>query len=200
MAERVPGAKLVELPGIDHIPWVGDQDALLDGVEEFLTGTRPHAPVDRVLATVLFTDICGSTALAAEFGNRRWRDLLQSYDSLARREIDRARGRENRYSRRWALRELRWLARAIRRASAIVSAVRSLGITVRAGLHIGECELIGEKIGGIAVHIGARVAAIAGPGEVLVSHTVRDLSLAFGSRTAERTSSRECPGPGHCLP
>jgi class 3 adenylate cyclase len=186
MAERVPGAKLVELPGIDHIPWVGDQDALLDEVEEFLTGTRPHATVDRVLATVLFTDIVGSTTLAAELGDRRWRDLLQSYYTLARREVDRGRGREIDTAGDGLFASFDGPARAIRCASAIVSAVRSLGITVRAGLHTGECEVIGEKIGGIAVHIGARVAAMAGPGEVLVSHTVRDLVAGSGIRFEDR--------------
>jgi pimeloyl-ACP methyl ester carboxylesterase len=186
MAERVPGAKLVELPGIDHIPWVGDQDALLDEVEEFLTGTRPHATVDRVLATVLFTDIVGSTTLAAELGDRRWRDLLQSYYTLARREVDRGRGREIDTAGDGLFASFDGPARAIRCASAIVSAVRSLGITVRAGLHTGECEVIGEKIGGIAVHIGARVAAMAGPGEVFVSHTVRDLVAGSGIRFEDR--------------
>jgi class 3 adenylate cyclase len=186
MAERVPGAKLVELPGIDHIPWVGDQDALLDEVEEFLTGVRPHAAVDRVLATLLFTDIVGSTTLATELGDRRWRDLLQSYYTLARREVGRGRGREIDTAGDGLFASFDGPARAIRCALAIVSAVRPLGITVRAGLHTGECEVIGEKIGGIAVHIGARVAAMAGPGEVLVSHTVRDLVAGSGIRFEDR--------------
>lgn len=186
MAERVPGAKLVELPGSDHIPWLGDQDALLDEVEELLTGTRPHATVDRVLATVLFTDIVGSTTLAAELGDRRWRDLLQSYYTLARREVARGRGREIDTAGDGLFASFDGPARAIRCAAAIVSAVRSLGITVRAGLHTGECEVMGEKIGGIAVHVGARVAAVARPGEVLVSHTVRDLVAGSGIRFEDR--------------
>jgi class 3 adenylate cyclase len=164
----------------------GDQDALLDEVEEFLTGTRPHATIDRVLATVLFTDIVGSTTLAAELGDRRWRDLLQSYYTLARREVDRGRGREIDTAGDGLFASFDGPARAIWCASAIVSAVRSLGITVRAGLHTGECEVIGEKIGGIAVHIGARVAAMAGPGEVFVSHTVRDLVAGSGIRFEDR--------------
>jgi class 3 adenylate cyclase len=162
------------------------QDALLDEVEEFLTGVRPHAAVDRVLATVLFTDIVGSTTLAAELGDRRWRDLLQSYYTLARREVDRGRGREIDTAGDGFFASFDGPARAIRCASAIVSAVRPLGITVRAGLHTGECQVIGEKIGGIAVHIGARVAAMAGPGEVLVSRTVRDLVAGSGIRFEDR--------------
>ena len=186
MAERVPGAKLVELPGIDHIPWVGDQDTLLDEVEEFLTGVRQHAAVDRVLATVLFTDIVGSTALAAELGDRRWRHLLDNYYTLVRREVGRGRGREIDTAGDGLFASFDGPARAIRCASAIVSAVKPLGIAVRAGLHTGECEVIGEKIGGIAVHIGARVAAMASPGEVLVSHTVRDLVAGSGIRFEDR--------------
>jgi class 3 adenylate cyclase len=186
MAERVPGAKLVELPGVDHIPWVGDQDTLLDEIEEFLTGVRPHAAADRVLATVLFTDIVGSTTLAVELGDRRWRDLLQSYYTLARREVARGRGREIDTAGDGFFASFDGPARAIRCASALVNAVRPLGITVRAGLHTGECEVMGEKIGGIAVHIGARVAAMAGPGEVLVSHTVRDLVAGSGIRFEDR--------------
>ena len=185
-AERVPGAKLVELSGADHIPWVGDQDAVLDEIEEFLTGVRPHAGVDRVLATVLFTDIVNSTTLAAELGDRRWRDVLQSYYAVARREVARARGREIDTAGDGLFASFDGPARAIRCATAIVRAVRPLGISVRAGLHTGECEAINEKVGGIAVHIGARVAAIAGPGEVLVSHTVRDLVAGSGIRFEDR--------------
>jgi pimeloyl-ACP methyl ester carboxylesterase len=186
MTERVPGARLIELPGIDHIPWVGDQDSILDEVEEFLTGGRQHGPVDRVLATVLFTDVVESTAMAVELGDRRWRDLLQNYYTLVRREVGRARGREIDTAGDGLFASFDGPARAIRCASAIVSAVRPLGIAVRAGLHTGECEVIGEKIGGIAVHIGARVAAMAGPGEVLVSHTVRDLVAGSGIRFQDR--------------
>ena len=180
MAERVPNAKYVELSGNDHLPWVADQDAILDEVEEFLTGTR-HAPeIDRVLATVMFTDIVGSTERAAALGDRRWRDLLESHHTLVRKELERFRGKEMDTAGDGFLATFDGPARAIRCACAIGDAVRQLGIQIRAALHTGECEVIGEKLGGIAVHIGARVAAHAAPGEVLVSSTVKD--LVAGSR------------------
>jgi pimeloyl-ACP methyl ester carboxylesterase len=180
LAEHVPGARLVELPGIDHIPWVGDADAILDEIEEFLTGTRHEVEIDRVLATVLFTDIVGSTERAAALGDRKWRDLLDGYYTLARREVTRFRGREVDTAGDGFFAAFDGPARAIRCAEAISKGVRPLGIGIRAGLHTGECEVIGGKVGGIAVHIGARVAAQAGPGEVLVSSTVKDLVAGSG--------------------
>lgn len=180
MAERIPGAKLVELPGADHVPWLSDSDAIVDEIEEFLTGVRGRAEPDRVLATVLFTDIVGSTEKAAELGDRRWRDLLDSHNSVVRRELARFRGREVKTAGDGFLATFDGPARAIRCARAISDSVRSIGLETRAGLHTGECEVMGDDIGGIAVHIGARVAAFAGPGEVLVSSTVKDLVAGSG--------------------
>ena len=180
MAERIPGAKLVELPGTDHVPWLSDSDAIVDEIEEFLTGVRGRAEPDRVLATVLFTDIVGSTAKAAELGDRRWRDLLDSHNSVVRRELARFRGHEVKTAGDGFLATFDGPARAIRCACAISNAVRPLGLETRAGLHTGECEVMGDDIGGIAVHIGARVAACAGAGEVLVSSTVKDLVAGSG--------------------
>ncbi|MBI2466358.1 MAG: alpha/beta fold hydrolase [Candidatus Rokubacteria bacterium] len=186
IAERIPGARYVELPGSDHIPWVGDTDAILDEIEEFLTGVRHGPEPDRVLATVLFTDIVGSTERAAELGDRRWRDLLDSYYAAARRELARFRGRELDTAGDGVLASFDGPARGVRCAESLLEAVRSLGLQLRAGLHTGECEVMGDKLGGLAVHIGARVAAQAGPGEVLVSHTVRDLVAGSGLRFADR--------------
>jgi pimeloyl-ACP methyl ester carboxylesterase len=186
LAEHIPGARLVELPGVDHIPWVGDTDAILDAVEEFLTGTRHEAEVDRVLATVLFTDIVGSTERAAALGDRKWRDLLGTYYALTRRELARFRGREVDTAGDGFFASFDGPARGIRCAQAIATGARPLGIEVRAGLHTGECEVLGEKVGGIAVHIGARVAGLAKPGEVLVSNTVRDLVAGSGLSFEDR--------------
>ena len=186
MAERIADARYVELPGADHFPWVGDMDSVLDPVEEFLTRTRQEREPDRVLATVLFTDIVGSTERAAALGDRRWRDLLDGYYGLARREVTRFRGREVDTAGDGFFAAFDGPARAVRCAEAIGTGVRSLGIDVRAGLHTGECEVMGDKIGGIAVHIGSRVAGLAGPGEVLVSHTVKDLVAGSGLTFEER--------------
>jgi len=186
MAERIPGAKYVELPGVDHHPWVGDAEAILAEVEEFLTGVRHVTEPDRVLATVLFTDIVGSTERVAELGDRRWRDVLETYHTLVRRELSRFRGREIDTAGDGFLATFDGPARGIRCACAVSDAVRQLGLEIRAGLHTGECEVMGDKVGGIAVHIGARVATIAGPGEVLVSSTVKDLVAGAGMRFEER--------------
>ena len=180
MAERIPGAKLIELPGDDHLPFLGDQDAVLDEVEEFLTGAR-HAPsFDRVLATVLFTDIVGSTARAAELGDSAWRELLGEHHRLVRRELTRFRGTEIDTAGDGFFAHFDGPARAIQCACAITRAVRGLGLEVRAGLHTGECEIGDGDVAGIAVHVGARVAAQAGPGEVFVSSTVKDLVAGSG--------------------
>jgi class 3 adenylate cyclase len=186
VGERIPGAKIVELPGADHMPWLGDQAAALDEIEEFLTGVRPHPALDRVLATVLFTDIVGSTELAADVGNRRWRQLLEDHNSVVRRELDRFRGRELNTAGDGFLATFDGPARAIRCAIGAREVVRQLGLEIRAGLHTGECELLGEDVGGIAVHIGARVAASARPGEVLVSSTVKDLVAGSGLQFEDR--------------
>jgi len=186
IAAHIPEAKYVELPGEDHFAWIGDLDAVLDPVEEFLTGACQAPEPDRVLATVLFTDIVGSTARAAELGDQRWRDLLTSHHAVVRSELARFRGREVKTAGDGFLATFDGPARAIRCACAVRDAVRSLGIEIRAGLHTGECELMGDDVGGIAVHTGARVAASAAPGEVLVSSTVKDLVAGSRLRFADR--------------
>jgi class 3 adenylate cyclase len=186
VAAHIPEAKYVELPGVDHPPFVGDAEAVLQEVEEFLTGVRPAPEPDRVLATVLFTDIVRSTERAAELGDRRWRDLLGAHHTAVRRELERFRGREVDTAGDGFLATFDGPARAVRCARAIHDAVRPLGIELRAGLHTGEIELLGDDIGGIAVHIAARVAALAGPGEVLASSTVKDLVAGSGLRFEDR--------------
>jgi class 3 adenylate cyclase len=186
IADLVPGARYVELSGNDHIPWLGDTDALLDEVEEFLTGTR-HAPErERALATVLFTDIAGSTERAAVVGDRQWRELLERHHALVRDQLAVYGGREVKTMGDGFLATFDGPARAIRCASTIAERSSSEGIEVRAGVHTGECELIGEDVGGMAVHIGARVAERAAPGEVLVSGAVRDLVVGSGIDFADR--------------
>jgi class 3 adenylate cyclase len=186
LAEHIPGARLVEQPGDDHFPWLGEADAFVDEVEVFLTGERQSREIDRVLATVLFTDIVSSTEHASQLGDRGWRDLLEEHNATVRREIARMRGREVGTAGDGFLATFDGPARAIRCACAIQDAVTPLGITLRAGLHTGECEVIGDDVGGIAVHIGARVAAMAAPGEVLVSSTVKDLVAGSGLRFHDR--------------
>jgi class 3 adenylate cyclase len=176
----------VELPGLDHFPWVGDVEAILDEVQEFVTGERQGPGGDRILATVLFTDIVGSTERAAELGDRRWREVLERHQSDVRRELGRYRGREIDTAGDGFLAAFDGPARAIQCAREIVKGVRPLGIDVRAGLHTGECETLGRKLGGIAVHIGARVSGQAGPGEVLVSSTVKDLVAGSGIQFEDR--------------
>jgi pimeloyl-ACP methyl ester carboxylesterase len=186
MAERIPDAKLVELPGVDHLWWFGDQDAIVDEVQEFLTGARSAPEPDRVLATVMFTDIVGSTKRAAEVGDSRWRELLERHEAIVRRELERHRGREVNTTGDGFLATFDGPARGIGCARAIAEAVRPLGIEVRAGLHTGECEVMNGDVGGIAVHTGARVSAEAGPGEVLVSSTVKDLVAGSGIEFEDR--------------
>ncbi len=188
MAGQIPGAKYVELDGIDHAIFAGDADAMLDEVEEFLTGVRRAKEVDRVLATVMFTDIVDSTKTASALGDRAWRGLLDSQNEVLRRELARFRGSEIKTLGDGMLATFDGPARAIRCARAMIDAVRPLGIQVRVGLHTGEVELVGDDVAGIAVHIAARVGALAGAGEVLVSGTVKDLvagsGLAFSDRGA----------------
>ena len=185
LAEHIPGAKYVELPGIDHLVLVGF-DPILDEIEEFLTGVRPGPTWDRALATVLFTDIVGATEQTARLGDQRWRDLLDRYHALIRTELAFFRGREVKTLGDGFLATFDGPARAIRCACAIRDGLGQLGIEIRAGLHTGECELMGDDVGGIAVHIGARVAARAAPGEVLVSSTVKDLVAGSGLHFVDR--------------
>ncbi len=190
IAERIPGAELVELPGNDHAYFV-DPEPIAREVERFLRGIWDRGEwdtieSDRVLATVLFTDIVGSTAKLAELGDRRWRELIQQHHALVRRQLVRFSGREIDTAGDGFFASFDGPARAIRCACAITEAVRELGLDVRAGLHTGECEVVEGKVGGIAVHIGARVATEAAPGEVLVSSTVKDLVAGSGIRFRER--------------
>jgi class 3 adenylate cyclase len=185
LAERIPGARYVELPGEDHVFFTEDQDAILDEAEEFLTGERREREPERVLATVLFGDIVDSTRRAAELGDRRWRDLMESHDALVRRQVERHQGRLVKTMGDGFLATFDGPARAIRCARAVEDGARSLGVELRAGLHTGECEVVGSDVGGIAVNIGARVGASAGPGEVLVSSTVKDLVVGSGIRFAD---------------
>src|SRR5262245_5803242 len=186
MAQRISGSKLVELAGVDHSYCAGDRDALLDEVEVFLTGARHVYEPERVLATVLFTDIVGSTERAAALGDNAWRQLLEAFYAKARAVLHQYRGREINTSGDGFLASFDGPARAIRCAGAIRDTVRALGLEVRGGLHTGECELVGNDIAGIAVHIGARVAGLAAAGEVLVSQTVRDLVAGSGLAFEER--------------
>ena len=196
IARQIPGAKYVELPGDEHLIWAGDVDAVVDEVEEFLTGRRPVHEPDRILATVLFTDIVGSTERAASLGDRRWRELVGEHDSLVRRQLERFQGREVDTAGDGFLATFDGPARAIRCADSVRTAVRGLGLEIRAGLHTGECEIAGDSVRGIAVHTGARVAALAGGGEVLVSSTVKDLVAGSGIEFEDR-GTRELKGvPG----
>jgi class 3 adenylate cyclase/pimeloyl-ACP methyl ester carboxylesterase len=180
LAARIPGAKLVEVPGEDHVPWHGDLVLVLDEIEQFLTGRRHAHEPDRVLATVLFADIVDSTAQAAALGDSSWRELRTAFYAKIRRVLEQYRGREINTSGDGFLAAFDGPARAVRCATAIRDAVRSLNIEVRCGLHTGECEVVGNDIAGIAVHTGARVAELAAPGEVLVSQTVCDLVAGSG--------------------
>jgi class 3 adenylate cyclase len=186
LAEHIEGARLVELPGSDHLFLYGDVDALIDGIEEFVTGRAAAQRHDRVLATLLFTDIVGSTKRAAELGDRRWRDLLEHHHAVVRGELGRYGGREVKTTGDGFLSTFDGPARAIRCALAVRDGLRAGELEVRAGLHCGEVELVDGDVAGIAVHVAARVCSEAGPGEVLVSSTVHDLvagsELAFTDR------------------
>jgi class 3 adenylate cyclase len=176
LAAHIPGAKLVELSGGDVVPY----DQLFDEVAEFLTGERPVAPINRILATVLFTDIVGSTARAASVGDQRWRSLLDAHDRAVREQLRRFRGNEIKTTGDGFVATFDGPARAIRCAREIAEATHDLGINVRSGLHSGECDVRDDDLGGLAVHIAARVAAIANADEVLVSSTVKDLVAGSG--------------------
>jgi len=199
LAEHIPSARYVELEGTDSLFSAGDSESILGEIEEFLTGAR-HAPEpDRVLATVLFTDICGSTERAAAMGDRAWRDVLERHDRVVRREVARHRGRAVKSTGDGVLATFDGPARAIRAATTIGEEVRRFGIDIRAGLHTGECEVMGEDVGGMAVHIGARVMGRAGRGVVLVSSTVKDLVVGSGIVFSERGAHelKGVPGEWH---
>jgi class 3 adenylate cyclase len=180
LAEHIDGARYVELPGADTLYWVGDSISILDEIEEFITGARGGSDADRVLTTIVFTDIVGSTRRAAELGDDRWHALLDNHDNIVRHELERFRGIEVNTVGDGFVAMFPSPSTAIDCADAIIDAVRPLGIEVRVGIHAGEVEIRGDDIAGMAVHIGARVAAMAGPGEVLVSSTVRE--IVTGSR------------------
>jgi pimeloyl-ACP methyl ester carboxylesterase len=180
IADRIPGARFVELPGEDHLPWAGDQDLLLDEVERFLTGRLPAGSPDRVLATVLITDIVASTERAAELGDRRWGEVLEEHHAIVRSQLAAFGGDEVDTAGDGFLATFEGPGRAIRAGMAITEKLQALEIPIRAGVHTGECERIAGKVGGIAVHIAARIADAAQPGEVLVSRTVKDLVAGSG--------------------
>ena len=181
LADQIRGARFVSFPGVDHFFWSGDQDQLLDEIERFVAEVRDEeADLDRVLATVLFTDIVGSTARAGELGDKGWGELVQRHHGMVRALLGRFRGKEVDTAGDGFFATFDGPARAVRCGQAITAAVPELGLEVRAGVHTGEVQTIADKVGGIAVNVGARVAALAGPGEVLVSQTVKDLVAGSG--------------------
>jgi pimeloyl-ACP methyl ester carboxylesterase len=186
MARYIRGARFVELPGEDHLPWTSDVEPVLATIEEFLTGTTHVVEPDRVLATVMFADIAGSTERAAAIGDRAWRGELERFYGLVRGELGRHRGREIDTAGDGYFATFDGPARGVRCAQAIAREVKRLGLDVRAGLHTGEVEVLGGKISGIAVHIGARIAGKAAPGEVIVSNTVKDLVAGSGLQFEDR--------------
>ena len=186
IAARIPSARLIELDGVDHLPAVGNIKSITGEVEQFLTGYRHEQPPDRVLATVLFTDIVDSTRQAAELGDRGWRELLGRHDALTREAIGRFQGREVKHTGDGFLATFDGPTRAVRCATTLVERMPQIGVEIRSGLHTGECEVRGDDIGGIAVHIGARIAALAKGREVLVSRTVKDLVNGSGITFEDR--------------
>ena len=196
MASKIPGARYVELEGQDNMFSLGDSEAVIGEIEEFLTGTRHEREPDRMLATVLFTDICDSTSRAAEMGDRGWRFLLERHDALFRQALGRHRGREVKRTGDGFLATFDGPARAIRCAASVAEAMGTLGLQIRAGLHTGELEVMDGDLGGLAVHIASRVMGAAGPNEVLVSGTVKDLVVGSGIEFEDR-GERELRGvPG----
>jgi class 3 adenylate cyclase len=196
MAEQIQGARYVELPGDDHLIWA-NPDPIFDAVEEFITGVPPASVPDRMLTTVLFTDIVGSTEAAAAMGDDEWRRALDRHDELVRRYVERYRGREIKTTGDGFLAAFDGPARAVRCAQAIADAVTALGIQIRGGAHTGEVEVRGDDIGGLAVHIAARVAGLAGAGEVLASRTVKDLVAGSGISFTSRGTHELKGVPGH---
>jgi class 3 adenylate cyclase len=199
LAERIPGVRQRDVPGEDYLFFVGDTGPMLDAIEEFLTGALPAHRSDRVLATVLFTDIVSSTEQLTQMGDRRWKELLVTHDELLRAEVERFRGRFVRSTGDGVLATFDGPGRAVRCACAIRDAVHPLGLDVRAGLHSGEIELRGDDLAGMAVHIAARVSALADAGEVLVSRTVTDLVAGSGIEFEDRGEHelRGVPGTWH---
>jgi class 3 adenylate cyclase len=197
-AEGIPGAQFIEYPGSDHAPWVGDSDALAGDIEEFVTGRREteDADIERILATVLFTDIVDSTRKAAEAGDRQWRRWLDEHDRVARQTVEKHRGRWIKSTGDGLLATFDGPGRAVRCALALGPAVRPTGLLLRAGLHTGEIELRGDDVGGLAVHAASRVMAQSEPGEVWVSRVVTELTAGAGLKFAER-GARDLKGlPG----
>jgi class 3 adenylate cyclase/pimeloyl-ACP methyl ester carboxylesterase len=188
MAEQIPAAKFVELPGDDHIPWIGNADPLLAEIQEFLTGAPPVLEADRVLATVLFIDIVQSTQRATAIGDSRWRDLVNNYQQQVGKEVARLGGRVVNTAGDGVFATFDGPARAIKCACAVRDAVGNLGLAIRCGIHTGECVIEGDDVAGIAVHIGARVAARADPGEILLSSTVKDLIAGSRVECSDRGS------------
>jgi class 3 adenylate cyclase len=186
VADRIPGAKFVELPGVDHLPFVGEQDEILDEIEEFLTGARKRSECDRVLATVLSAEAAGPVVEAAGRGDPRSRDLLARFHIHVKREIELFRGRALKVSEAGFLATFDGPARAIRAASTLVGVAARFGVSLRAGLHTGECDILGDTVTGTAVQIGRQVALRAAPGEVLASSTVKDLVAGSGIRFKDR--------------
>jgi class 3 adenylate cyclase len=186
LADHIAGARLVVVPGTDYEFISEHPDEIVDHIEEFITGVPPLREPDRALATVLFTDFVASTEHAARMGDKKWATILDQHDVLVRRELDRHRGRKINTTGDGVLATFDGPARAVRCAQAIIDAMQALGVEVRAGLHTGEVELRGDDIGGIAVHIGQRVSALAGPGEVLVSRTITDLVASSGLEFEDR--------------
>jgi class 3 adenylate cyclase len=196
LAEHIPGSKYVELPGADTLYWVGDTTRMLDEIEEFLTGVRGGSGTERVLATVLFTDIVGSTQRAAALGDRGWRDLLDNHDQAVRRQLERFRGREIDTAGDGFFATFDGPGHAIECALAIRDTLKAIDIDVRAGIHTGEIEVRGDRLAGLTVNIGARVSALAGTGEVLVSSTVKDIVAGSGIEFADRGEHKLKGVPG----
>ena len=197
LAAHIPGARYIELPGIDHMPGIGDNAMeIADAIGEFLTGAKAPVATETVLATVLFTDIVGSTEIAVRLGDHRWRDLLDQHNSVVRQTLTRFRGREIKCVGDGFVAAFDGPGRGVRCACAIADEVHTLGVEVRCGLHTGECELMDGDYRGVAVHIAARVEALAGPNEVLASSTVKDLVAGSGLRFSDRGSQRLKGVPG----
>jgi class 3 adenylate cyclase len=190
LARRIPGARIVELAGEDHAFWAGDIDPVIAEIEEFLTGMRTAATPDRLLATILFTDIVGSTERASELGDRDWHELLDEHNERVRELLEHFGGQELDTAGDGVFASFEGPGAAVRCACAIGRSLRELGLEVRAGVHTGECERIGDKLGGVAVHVGARIAAMARGGEVLASRTVRDLVVGSGLKFIDRWTHR----------
>jgi class 3 adenylate cyclase len=186
LGEHIRGAKYIEIPGVDHLLYTGNTDLVADEIEEFLTGIRPAPELERVLATVSFCDIVDSTKQAEALGDRQWRALLDQHDEIARRSIERFRGQKIKSTGDGFLATFDGPGRAVYCIASIGETLRPLGIEIHSGIHTGEVEFKNSDVGGIAVHIAARVAALAGPGEVLVSGTVRDLVAGSGLRFQDR--------------